>query len=818
MIEYSYQFLYSEGERRLMVTLEEAKVTLEEVLPSSLCRIKKVRDNAELTSNEIAILYQIVLDCENSISSYTWEELCIELDKISTIYIRFNNVETNKVKVVNPKKSDEIPASPNAIPWLVKQVLFYIYIYCIKHDVKMIKTRHYKRNNVVHTKEVYARVGTDNILDYLKKEKRIKISHNFFSRTKSSARNLYDTKEYKQPELPCNYMGQKRDQLAFAISNLVNQAGRHNVFVDIFGGSGAATVAFKHRNNCEYVYNEKNRMVHNLFKVLASKKDSSALIDIIKTFRKACLVGSINWIANDEVEITTSVDFLGLTNSSFLSITDSYFNKIKKKQQTAQNIYIPALNNAIIIDDNAKFEYICDFLGELLDANNDKIIEKGVLYDELHKSIKKDKISLKNDLIDLLFKPYRRDLLEINDEKGLDVFINSLNQDDKVYFCTVFKDNLSIFMLYEYECFVRVSMQYNITYAGIKGSISDFILARWRFNLLSYLFYFKEINSANISANKIVMALAELTSHELYKVLSDTFSNSIAYNFGRKRKNDGEPKSRDRVYDSKFFNKDYHQYILEFHELVKNVIIERMDCVNVIKKYSSKNYMAKLCRKSEENRDLSKEENREQHLFYSDSPYSGTADYEDIPNGVKKFTAIRMKKLINALVNSGDKFIFSMRANIKDFNSDKKLDYGISKEDAYRDTYINNKKIGQETLSVFIDHWKYGNGVDDATQIKKNTSVQYNEFYVLYIPTDKTKGNGNKRYLTLDESIRMHGNTEIMITNYPISSFSHKSGLRYEVYTFADFLRILGNNINLEANDVENKLDVELEKIKQSKK
>ena len=211
----------------------------------------KVRDNAELTSDEIAILYQIVLDCENSTNSYTWEKLCIELDKIATIYIRFNNVETNKIKAVNPKKTDKIPASPNSIPWLVKQVLFYIYIYCIKHDVKMEKE--------VYKKISWSRVTSSDILAYLK-GKGIKISHNFFSRTKSSARNLYDTKEYKQPELPCNYMGQKRDQLAFAISNLVNQAGRHNVFVDIFGGSGAATVAFKHRNNCEYVYNEKNRI------------------------------------------------------------------------------------------------------------------------------------------------------------------------------------------------------------------------------------------------------------------------------------------------------------------------------------------------------------------------------------------------------------------------------------------------------------------------------------------------------------------------------------------------------------------------------
>lgn len=55
-----------------MVTEEDAKKVLEEILPSSLCRAKKERDNAALSKSEINKLYQIVLDCENSANAYTW--------------------------------------------------------------------------------------------------------------------------------------------------------------------------------------------------------------------------------------------------------------------------------------------------------------------------------------------------------------------------------------------------------------------------------------------------------------------------------------------------------------------------------------------------------------------------------------------------------------------------------------------------------------------------------------------------------------------------------------------------------------------------
>ncbi len=814
-----------------MFTEEDAKKVLEEILPSSLCRAKKVKTNAELTSDEIAILYQIVLDCENSEEVYKWENekdesgnyLVNELDKIATIYMRFNNVEKNKIKVVNPKKTDMIPASPNAIPWLVKQLLFYIYLYCVKHDVKMIKTRTYKRNNVVHTKEVYARVGTDNILAYLR-EKGIKISHNFFSRMNSSAINLYNTKQNIQPELPYKYMGQKNKNLAFALNNIVNQAGKYHVFIDVFGGSGAATLAIEHRKNSEYIYNEINRMVHNLFKVIADKKDFANLCELIKEFKKACLIGDINWISNDKVEITTSTNFLGLSKKTFIHILDKYINGIKKKMEEEKDlrtkrgyektldhiskVYISELNKSIIISDSVKFEYVCDFLNELLDYENDKIIECDILLDELYKNKSKKVFYLKDTFLDSLFTPYKRDLLNIKSADEFDTFISDLGQSDRDYFCKVFKENLPLFMLYEFEFGKKVSEQQNIEYAGIKGSLSDFIIARWRFNLLSYLLYFKEINRKKVKATGVVMALAELTANELYVINGRKYSDSIAYNF----------MSNGKIHP--FFKKDYTKSISEMYDVIKDVIIENRDFLDVINNYSSKKYTSIKSIYRIYGKDIDKNEDidlktlevkNKLHLFYSDSPYSATEDYEDIPNGVEKFTAESMKNLIDALVNSGDKFIFSTRPMKKDWNSDNRVetrDYDYDK--AYKKTFDANWKIGMETIIPFIDHWKHGDAVTDDKL--SDVNYQFSDFYVLYIPME------NKGSFSLEKSIATHSETEIMITNYKIESFKDETGLEYKVYPFDEFLRILGNNVKLSANDVENKLDVELEKIKQSRK
>lgn len=52
-------------------------------------------------------------------------------------------------------------------------------------------------------------------------------------------------KKYTQPELPANYKGNKCGELAVAIRNLVYQDGKYDIFCDVFGGSGGASIRLK---------------------------------------------------------------------------------------------------------------------------------------------------------------------------------------------------------------------------------------------------------------------------------------------------------------------------------------------------------------------------------------------------------------------------------------------------------------------------------------------------------------------------------------------------------------------------------------------
>ena len=83
-----------------------------------------------------------------------------------------------------------------------------------------------------------------------------------------------------------NYMGQKHGELSVAIKNLVYQAGKYDIFCDIFGGSGAALLSVDRRKNTGYVYNELNRNVRNLFEVLADDSKHLELIEELETLQK----------------------------------------------------------------------------------------------------------------------------------------------------------------------------------------------------------------------------------------------------------------------------------------------------------------------------------------------------------------------------------------------------------------------------------------------------------------------------------------------------------------------------------------------------
>lgn len=77
----------------------------------------------------------------------------------------------------------------------------------------------------------------------------------------------YIAKElFQQPEMLLKYKGNKDGALGIAIKNIVYQAGKYDVFVDIFGSSGAASAAVAKNKDADYVYNEKNISSFNIQK------------------------------------------------------------------------------------------------------------------------------------------------------------------------------------------------------------------------------------------------------------------------------------------------------------------------------------------------------------------------------------------------------------------------------------------------------------------------------------------------------------------------------------------------------------------------
>ena len=324
-----------------MVTLEEAQVTLEEILPSSLCRAKKERENTALSMSEINKLYQIVLDCENSTSSYTWQNWKKGLDKIASIGKKFNNAPQLGKGGRNNKGA--IPTSPNKMPWLIKQVLFYAYADCVVNNI------------MINGKVVTA---TD-ILDELD-SKGLTLSHNFFSRTERAVNDYVSLETYVEPKAPFNYNGQKHGCLGYALGHLVYQAGKHDLFVDLFGGTGFSSVAFQRRRNSRYVYNEKDIAMYNLFYVMQDDNLYKKLIDRWYDFQLA-LRGLKIWIPKKDLDKSANANYNGATQDEIDIIACQ--NKVLSPSLTS------LANNAKYIND----------IKLLLQIHIDDVIKKGSL-------------------------------------------------------------------------------------------------------------------------------------------------------------------------------------------------------------------------------------------------------------------------------------------------------------------------------------------------------------------------------------------------------------------------------------------------------
>lgn len=94
---------------------------------------------------------------------------------------------------------------------------------------------------------------------------------------------FYSINNYRQIELPTSYAGAKVRHLGYCINYLTAFAGTVDCFVDLFGGSGSATMALHQQDTVEYYINEYDFFVSNYHRVL---KDPILYSGFIKELEK----------------------------------------------------------------------------------------------------------------------------------------------------------------------------------------------------------------------------------------------------------------------------------------------------------------------------------------------------------------------------------------------------------------------------------------------------------------------------------------------------------------------------------------------------
>lgn len=199
-----------------------------------------INSNDVLSDDEKDSLYSMVIQLENA--QLTCDEALSQAAGIVLKHSQFVNYEKS------PGSDTPVLHRNGRMPFLLKQVFFYIYYKEKSQDDKFT------------------------LASFLRElaSKGLKKTKKFLDVGGLTPDGYYHMERYKPPEMPCLYKGQKKNELAYAIKNLAYQAGSYAYYIDVFGGSGAATAAICPGDCAKQVYNEINPAVYNLFEVLAS--------------------------------------------------------------------------------------------------------------------------------------------------------------------------------------------------------------------------------------------------------------------------------------------------------------------------------------------------------------------------------------------------------------------------------------------------------------------------------------------------------------------------------------------------------------------
>ncbi len=522
--------------------------------------------------------------------------------------------------------------------------------------------------------------------------------------------------------------------MVVALKNLIYQAGKYEKFVDIFGGSFAASVAFPRQSNLHtkkvnsttqkgylrYVWNELDLNLYNLFVVVKDKpKDLKAEIKALK----ADLSGRKPWLDIDfDAEINKffsrprtprgiddEKEIYDRRNADFVTDYDSIMKYMRAIQQKLEMMW----------EFDKEAEYVVHGVSYTLDKLRD------TFYARLAEVAGDKPLPTDSNIENYYLMYYLRypDFLrgiaesffielkgEIKDSRT--VYVNGSAYDidtvwNKDISETESQDSFLQVRFYKYYAYFD-----NLLNDKIKVKVPDVRKA------LAVIYLNSLLTNGNVGISSI--------NRMLYPggIFSDYSYKNSANEW------------------LIFLNTDYEKIITDLSKVLAKTELENMDCIDLIQKYAKRG---------------------NNHLFYSDSPYLGTTGYavnkEEGVSSSNGFTAENMRALIQELFNSGSKFIFSCRACLEiSEKADKKKVRLVKKGNV---NLVKNvfEEFHNESTSKGVSLW------------------------VLTISEDGKKDFFNNLVAKGDKA-------EVMICNFEITDFEDDKypKARYKVYRYDDFI------------------------------
>lgn len=595
------------------MTTQEVRKLLNEMFPQTKRYNKSIKADSKLSDKEIEILCQFVSDFESLDEQFDWRS------RISDITSIANRLQTKQTVKAN-NKAGKIPKTPDAMPFLIRQVLFYLGVAC----------------------SVYKLASQAEILRVLKYNG-LNLSHNFYSGMHVT--DYVNMHLYKQPEMLFPYLGQKDEELGAAIKHLVYQAGAYNYFIDVFGGSGAASVAFPRRNNSVYIYNDLEEELGNLFDIISDDKDYETLIEYMRCLQEDLRGGLTEW------------NPFGFDFENEAQV----FYKERNSRNTYKELRIVSDLNADV-SDNADIYMIMEFMDKLYDY-----ISEFEAYSDFKKEVfgEWDKSKGFFLLYMMFLKNYSKIVSFLNDN------LIPIDMKSITYSWGSYKEKLGLVehrirakQLRFYEWYAicgnalngKSSCKTDKVFLGMATIFMMQFVTHGEAGLSSILRMYKDIDEVYYDDKTG-------ESKEWIKFINTDFECIISKLHSRLKKNDKLLAKRKRK--SKSNSK---------RTLITRTIIEKMDCSDLLIKYRGKEHV----------------------LIYSDSPYIATKQYK-----AGDFSPEAMKHLLEMLLETKSKFIFSCRA-CKSTNKSEATEKVLEGNQIILDTVFGNISKIFKTKELYV--------------------------------------------------------------------------------------------------------------------